>query len=37
MTPRFRTASLFGALAACFWAAAAWAGHATGQEVAAPA
>ncbi len=32
MTPRFRTASLFGALAACLWAATAWAGDATLQE-----
>jgi tetratricopeptide (TPR) repeat protein len=32
MTPRIRTASLFGALAACFWAATAWAGDATLQE-----
>lgn len=31
-TPRFRTASLFGALAACLWAATAWAGDATVQE-----
>jgi tetratricopeptide (TPR) repeat protein len=37
MTPRFRTASLFGALAACLWAATAWAGDATVQEDAARA